>query len=142
MIRIHAEAEVARPPTDVSRFLADVANDAKWQKDIVHLALLEGKPGAVGATYERVQVTMGKNVKTTTKVAEHDAGKRVVLQADGKVIQYEVVYELAPSGRGTKVTVRLEGEMKGFASMFEGAAQEQLERDLPAGLAKVGAAMA
>ena len=121
---------VARSPQEVSGFLADVANDPKWQKDIVHVKLIEGAPGKKGAKYERVQVVAGRNIKTVNELVEVSPS-RVAFRAAGKVIEYLLEYALSGKASMTDVTMKMEGEMLGFASMFEGMAAEELGKAVP-----------
>ena len=141
MIRLQAKITISRPAKDVSAFLADASNETQWQKDIVHLQLLEGTAGASGAKYERVQVVGGRNIKTVNEVVDAAPGKHVAFKASGKVIEYRLDYLLKPLTAGTEVELRLEGEMLGFASMFEGLAAEALEKNLPANLRRLKAAL-
>jgi polyketide cyclase/dehydrase/lipid transport protein len=137
MFRLQGRISVSRAPKEVSSFLADAANERKWQKDIVHLELLEGRPGSPGAKYERVQVVGGRNIKTVNEVVDAAPGKHVAFKAAGKVIEYRLDYLLKPVGAGTEVELRLEGEMLGFAAMFEGLASEALEKDVPTNLQRL-----
>lgn len=114
----------------MSEFLADVANEPKWQKDIVHVKLVEGQAGRKGAKYERVQVVAGRNIKTINELVEASPS-RVAFQAAGKVIEYGLEYALAEKGSSTEVSMKMEGEMLGFASMFEGVAADELGARVP-----------
>ena len=131
MFRLSGKTTILGAPEAASSFLADVGNEPKWQNDIVHLQLLEGQAGKVGSRYERVQVVAGKNIKTVNELVEHEPGKRVVFRAVGKVIEYKVEFVLAGRGTSTDVEMKLEGEMLGFASMFEGMASDELRDAIP-----------
>lgn len=141
MMRLQGKVTIARSPKDVSAFLADAKNETKWQKDIVHLELLEGKAGMAGAQYERVQVIGGRNIKTVNEVVDAVPGKHVGFHAKGKVIEYRLDYLLKASPPGTEVELRLEGEMLGFAAMFEGIASEALAKDVPKNLERLRAVL-
>jgi len=141
MFRLQGRIPVERPPADVSAFLSNVANEKSWQGDIVHVELLEGEPGTSGAKWERVQVVSGRNIKTTTQLVDVTPGKHVAYQAKGKAIEYRVDYMLKPETRGTEVEMRFEGEMLGFAAMFESMAAEALEKSLPESLTRLKRAL-
>lgn len=141
MIRLQGKISIQRPPKDVSAFLADAANERRWQKDVVHLELLEGQAGASGAKYERVQVVGGRNIKTVNEVVDAAPGKHVAFKATGKAIEYRLDYLLKPVPSGTEVELRLEGEMLGFAAMFEGMASEALAKEVPANLERLKATL-
>jgi carbon monoxide dehydrogenase subunit G len=141
MFRLAGQASIRRKPADVSAFLADVANESKWQKDIVHVQLVGGKVGAKGAQYERVQVVGGRNIKTVNELVELDAGNRVVFQAKGKVIEYRLEHALTGKGEVTELKMSLEGEMLGFASMFEGIAADELKAAIPKDMERLKAAL-
>lgn len=137
MIRLSGKARIACKPADLSRFLADVANEPKWQKDLVHVQLVGGKPGEAGAKYERVQVVGGRNIKTVNELVEITEGKRVLFRAAGKVIHYTLEYALAGKGNETELEMKFDGEMLGFASMFEGVAAEELREAVPGNLERL-----
>ncbi|MBI2078461.1 MAG: SRPBCC family protein [Euryarchaeota archaeon] len=141
MIRLSGKAAIPRKPTEVSSFLADVANEPNWQKDIVHVALVEGKAGTKGARYERVQVVAGRNIKTVNELVDLVPGRRVVFKAAGKVIEYRLEYELSGTSK-TELEMRMEGEMLGFASMFEGMAAEELGAAVPEDLRRLAKVLA
>lgn len=137
MFRLAGKVSIPRAAKDVSAFLADPANEPKWQKDIVHVALVEGKAGAPGAKHERVQVVGGRNIKTVNELVETSPGKKIVFKAEGKVIEYRLEYGLAGKGDATDVEMKIEGEMLGFAAMFEGMASEALAKEIPANLERL-----
>ncbi|HEX9816539.1 MAG TPA: SRPBCC family protein [Candidatus Thermoplasmatota archaeon] len=126
MFRLSGKAKVGRKPADVSAFLADVANEPKWQKEIIHVQLTAGIAGTPGAKHERVQVVGGRNIKTVNELTEHVPGERVVYRAAGKVIEYTLEYVVTGSGPSSDVEMKFEGEMLGFAGMFEGIAADEL----------------
>ena len=131
MIRLKSSTMIQRPAKDVTAYVADVENDKAWATGVVHAARTEGKAGQVGAKYERVLEAMGRNIKMVVEVAAHEPGKQVELKGTGKVLEAKIVYRCAPSGSATKLDVEFEGEMLGFASMFEGVVAEHLEAQLP-----------
>lgn len=141
MIRLSGKGSIACTPAEVAAFLADVSNEPKWQRDIVHVKLVEGTPGKAGAKWERVQVVGGRNIKTITELAEVAPGRRVAFKAAGKVIEYTLTFTVAPSGAGTDLEMKLEGEMLGFASMFEGMAADELGAAIPEDLGRLAKAL-
>lgn len=132
MFRLSGKATIPCNASDVSAFLADVGNEPKWQKDIVHVQLTSGTAGKPGAKYERVQLVGGRNIKTENELVEHTVGQRVVFKGAGKVIQYTLEYAVAEAGSSSDVEMKFEGEMVGFAAMFEGIAADELRAAIPA----------
>lgn len=131
MFRLSGKATINGKPADVSAFLADVANEPKWQQEIIHVQLTAGVAGKPGAKHERVQVVGGRNIKTVNELTEHVPGARVVFKAAGKVIEYTLEYVVRGDGPGCDVEMRFEGEMLGFAGMFEGIAADELRGAIP-----------
>jgi carbon monoxide dehydrogenase subunit G len=136
MIRARAEVDVLRPAAEVASFLADPVNDARWQKGILKVDLVEGTRGAVGATYDRVQEAMGRPVKTVHELTANSPD-RVSFHSKGKVIDLRLTYALTVNGGGTRVAAEVEGEMLGFAAMFEGMVNEALQKDLARNLERL-----
>lgn len=140
VFRLNGKVTIPRPAKDVLAFLANVENEKKWQKDIVHIELVGGKAASKGAQYERVQLVGGRNIKTVNEITDMAPGQ-LTFQGKGKVIEYKLVYKLGSSGASTNVEMELEGEMLGFASMFEGIAADELRNQIPENLERLKAAM-
>jgi hypothetical protein len=132
VFRLSGKTTLAASAESVSAFLADVSNESQWQKDIVHVERLEGEAGRRGAKFERVQLVGGRNIKTVNELVEHVPGQRVAYKGAGKVIQYALEYRLHKQGQTTALEMSFEGEMLGFAAMFEGIAAEELRDAIPA----------
>ncbi len=139
--KIDGTVEIRRPLRDVGDFLAAPENDAKWQKGVVHLVRTGGDTGTVGATYERVQETMGRKIKSVQELVEHQPGRRIVFTTKGKMVELRSVYALADSTGGTRAQWTVEGELLGFAAMFEGVVAEELGRDVPKNLERLKSAL-
>lgn len=138
MFRVQGKIDVDRPAPVVAAFLAAHENDAEWQKGVVGVRLVSGQAAAVGAKFERTQRIMGRELKSTSELVEVQDGRRVAYRTTAKILEYRTEYDLAPLGPDrTMVQMRIEGELMGFAAMFEGMAGEQLEKDVPEGLTKL-----
>lgn len=141
MFSVQATTTIARPAKEVSAFLADPTNEKTWQRDIIHVERVGGSAGVVGATHERVQLVGGRNIKATMELVRHDPGAAVAFQGKGKVIELKVAHTLKPAGKGTALEMKIEGEMLGFASMFESMAAEELQKIVDEAMPKLKAAL-
>ena len=130
---MHAEltVEIARTPEEVFDYLTDVSNLPSWQSG-VHSASLEGSPG-VGAKVVESRHMLGRELRTTLEVDAYDRPRLFTLRALDSPVPFSVSHELEPSGKGTLLTVRGEGDagmLPGFAAgIVARRAEKQFRKD-------------
>lgn len=138
MFRHTAQTTVNKSPAEVTAFLANASNEKAWQNGIVHLELVSGEPGTAGAKWDRVQELGGRKIKTTHTLAEVKEGQRVAYESEGKIVKLRFSYDVKPGDGGASVEGQIEGELLGFAAMFESMASEALQEHWPTALNRLG----
>src|SRR3954470_2421978 len=110
--------DIARPPEEVSAFIADPANLSRWQGAEEVEQLTDG-PVRAGTRFREVHKVMGRRRVEVTEVVEYDPGRvfhiRVVEgpPVDGR-------WEFEPSATGTRVTLTPIAHLSGRAAIANG----------------------
>ena len=73
---------------------------------------------------------MGQEMKSTLEVTAFETNARWAARVIKGPVPYEVTATFEPSGAGTKMTTRVDGEPKGFFKVAEGMLKGQLEKSL------------
>jgi uncharacterized protein YndB with AHSA1/START domain len=98
--------EIARPPEDVFRYLADVSNLPEWQAS-ARSAEAEGSVRKGTRIRER-RTFMGRDVKTELEVTAYELPSRFDVKSRGGPVSYVVRHTLKPLGSGTRLHVEVE----------------------------------
>jgi carbon monoxide dehydrogenase subunit G len=132
-VRAELTIEIARTPEEVFAYLTDVANLTEWQSG-VHSAEIEGggEPRA-GARIVESRHLLGRELRTTLEIAEHEPPRLFVLRALDSPVPFGVRHELEAFGDGTRLTVVGEGDaglLPGFAAgIMARRAEKQFRKD-------------
>jgi len=134
MVHIEAGIVINRLLDDVFAFVADPANDVRWNEPIVSTELLTPGVIGVGCRFQHTVRFVGKQFETTGEVIDYVPNVRACVRAVGGPLDSTGCREFAAVDGGTRLTVRLDGVAKGILRFGEAiaakAAQRQLEQDL------------
>jgi len=129
MIQVQKSVLINKPVAEVFEFVANSDNTTKWQGG-VEAIIPEGPPGVVGSQYTEVRRFMGQEMKSRLEITAFDQNARWAAKVISGPVPYEVTATFEPSGAGTQMTTRVEGEPKGFFKIAEGMLKSQLEKSL------------
>ena len=129
MIQVEKSVVINKPVAEVFEFVVNNDNTTKWQGG-VEAVILEGPPDVVGSRYTEVRRFMGQEMKSKMEITAFEPNNRWAARVITGPVPYEVTATFEPSGAGTKMTTRVEGEPKGFFKMAEGMLKGQLEKSL------------
>jgi carbon monoxide dehydrogenase subunit G len=122
-VRAELTIEIARTPEDVFSYLTDVSNLPAWQSGVQHATLRDGR-------IEESRSLLGRELHTTLEIVERDEPRLFVLRALESPVPFTVRHELEPAAGGTRLTVRAEGKVPGFAAgLLARHAERQFRRD-------------
>jgi hypothetical protein len=109
-------------------------NEPQWIGGIRSSRSLTPLPVGVGSEVERIASFLGKQFSYVLRADEFDPGHHVVMSTLRGPFPMRVTYRFEPSGAGTRVTNRVEGETAGFyrlaGPLMERAVRGSLRRDL------------
>jgi uncharacterized membrane protein len=129
MIKVEKSVIINKPVSVVFAYVSDGANAPKWQGG-VDSVILEGPAGVVGAKYTEVRKFMGQEMKSRLEVTAFEPDSKFSAKVIKGPVPFEVTVIFEPSGDGTRLTTKVEGEPTGFFKVAEGLFRGQLEKSL------------
>jgi uncharacterized protein YndB with AHSA1/START domain len=109
---------LAASPESVFDFVADVANQATWNKDVSNLVQLTDGPPQVGTKMTGEFNRLGR---IDTEITVFERPSRLVLSSTGAQADMTLDFRFVPDGEGTQMTVSGEVSLKGGLRFMEGA---------------------
>ena len=112
----HADHSVviARPVSEVYRYIADGTTAPSWRKTCLDIKLVSGAPGTVGARYEQGLRGPGGRIPGDYEITDAVPDRILAFQVIAGPARPRGRYEFAPDGTGTRVTFSLDWEPKGI----------------------------
>jgi uncharacterized membrane protein len=129
MIKVEKSVIIDKPVAAVFAYATDGANAPKWQGG-VDSVILEGPAGVVGTKYTEVRKFMGQEMKSALEVTAFEPDSKFSAKVIKGPVPYEVTVMFEPSGAGTKMTTKVEGEPTGLFKVAESLFRGQLEKSL------------
>lgn len=127
MIKIERSIVIDRPVDEVFALVTDGSKASGWQRG---LEAVEGRTDLVGSQYTEVRKLMGKEMKSTMEVSTYEPDSRWVTRVVKGPVPFEVTVTFEPSGGGTRMTTRIDGQPTGFFKVAEGMFRNQLEKSI------------
>ncbi len=102
--------EIDRPADEVFAFLADMANNPRWQKGQRRCDWTSPPPLAVGSTYDQQARFLGRTIASSFEVTELEPGRRLRIETVGGTMPIDVTRTVEPlSDERSRVTARVRG---------------------------------
>ncbi|MGW0023338.1 SRPBCC family protein [Rhodococcus sp. NPDC003383] len=139
--RIALSRSIAAPPSAVWRVLTDIDDAARTLSGVTGIERLDATGYEVGTRWRETRVMFGKSATEEMRVAEVEPERRTVVTAESGGTTYRTVFELAPRGDGTELSVEFSGAtespglftrimMTVFGPLAMRATSKALQRDL------------
>jgi hypothetical protein len=110
-VELAATRIVRRPAAAVFDFVADSANNPKWQKGMQSCVWTSLPPTSVGSTYEQEARFMGRQVKTSFRVEHFEPGRSITIASTSGSFPITVRRSVEPIDDATsRVTAAISGE--------------------------------
>jgi uncharacterized protein YndB with AHSA1/START domain len=113
--------EINAPVEKVFAFSTDFRNNSKWQDGVIETTQTPDGPTQVGTKVKDVRTFLGQKMDSTFEVTEFEPNKKVAFKSTSGPIQFMFMQSFESTGSGTKVSVHVEMEAKGFFKLAEGA---------------------
>jgi len=114
-MQLSATRTVHRPAGEVFAFVADSANNPKWQKGMKLCVWTSLPPISVGSTYEQQAQFLGRTVVTSFRVEEYDEGRAITIASTSGSFPITVRRSVEPIDEATsQVTAAIHGDPGGF----------------------------
>ena len=129
--------DVAVPPPEAYRYIADFTTVPEWDPGMAESRLVEGDGSRTGAVYDVVAIFRGTHVPFRYRIAEAEEGRRLLFEGEGAKARSSDEIVLEPAGSGTRLTYRADLRMKGpyrLAEPFLRGTFERMGTEAMAGL--------
>lgn len=120
--------EINAPVEKVFAFSTDFRNNSKWQDGVIETTQTPDGPTQVGTKVRDVRTFLGQKMDSTFEVTEFEQDKKVAFKSTSGPIQFMFAQTFESTGSGTKVSVHVEMEAKGFFKLAEGALGNNLKK--------------
>ena len=108
--------DIDRPADEVFAYLDEVEHNPEWLAGMQSARWTTEPPRGVGSRYEQVARFLGKEIRTTFEVVDHQPGRRVTIRSlEGSSFPLTVTRVVDPLGPGRcRVTETVESDPSGF----------------------------
>lgn len=103
MIEVTASVSINRSAEDVFEFLADMANNPRWQQGMRSCTWTSEPPLALGSTYDQEASFLGKKIVSSFEVVEFEPGTRIRIRTTGGSMPIDVTRTVTDRPAGTSV---------------------------------------
>lgn len=134
MFSVERDIFINRPVRDVFAFVADPANDAKWQDDVILSEQASDGPLAVEATIRFVQRFMGQEMDINGEIIVYDPPNKICFKSTSGPIEIESCTTCVAQDGGTHLTLNAQGEPGGFFKVAEALVGRQLNKTFESNL--------
>jgi len=123
---------IARSADEVFEFFSDATNTPLWQKGMVSCRWTSELPIGLGSTYEQHARFMGRDVRTTFVVTDHEPGDRIVIKSVESTFPIEVERRVGSTGQGSCQVSALigGGPERGLAKLLEPLVSRMAQRSV------------
>jgi hypothetical protein len=136
MITVEKSIIIHKPLKEVFDINAKSETYRAMSPDVIEV-IEHGPRNTVGSSWTEVRKFLGQEMRTTTEVVAYEPYKRATYKVIKGPVPYEtnIIYEEVEGG--TKYTIKLSGEPKGFFKLAEGAVAAQIGKTLEEGNKKL-----
>lgn len=112
-VKTDASVTIDCAPEAVFAVLTDVAHHPDWSRGAGAVQDLSDTPARLGTTWTQITKLMGKEIVARGEVDVYEANRRFGTLID-KPFPGKMLWQVAPDGSGSKVTIDAEFEPAGF----------------------------
>lgn len=133
-MNLYATRVIDRPADEVFAFVSDAANNPKWQRGQRSCVWTSPSPIGVGSTYEQEARFLGRTIRTSFEVTDHEPGRSITIRSTGGSFPIQVRRSVEPVGPArARVTAEISGEPGRFfrlaAPVVRRLAQRSVDHD-------------
>jgi uncharacterized membrane protein len=122
--------EIDRPADEVFAYVADFANNPRWQGGMQSCRWTSDETAAVGATYVQEAKFLGRRIETHFRVTEYEPGRRVSIESTVSTFPIQVTRTVEPlSATRCRVTAHVRGQPTGVLALMSGLVKRSIRAD-------------
>ncbi len=134
MVRFNVGIVIQRPVENVFSFVSHGENATMWHSAVRQVRKTTEASEGVGTGYWMSRELPRGRVENTLRVVEYERNKMYAIQVTSGPTPLRYRYEFEPEGRGTRVSLSVEGELGGVADLFPSFASIAVRRGVEANL--------
>jgi uncharacterized membrane protein len=132
-VDLAATATIARPADEVFAFVADAANNPRWQQGMRSCAWTSPPPIGVGSTYRQEATFLGRPVVTEFAVVAHEPGRSITIQSTSGPFPIRVTRSVTPIDASTcQVDAQISGDPGRFFRLAAPVVERMAQRSVTA----------
>jgi uncharacterized protein YndB with AHSA1/START domain len=132
-MRLSAERSIPRPAAEVFEFLADAANNPRWQKGMRRCEWTTPPPTGIGSVYEQEAKFAGRSIISRFEVTTFEPGRSITIETVESTFPISVTRTVEPTSDGCRVTAAISGGPGGvflvLAPLLRWMAQRSVDAD-------------
>ena len=136
-MQTRASTLIMRPADVVFGFIAETANDRRWQS---YLTASRGRATAPGDRIFQTYSYQGKSKTVELEVAEYQPPERLTY-AIREPARARISFQCRPEGGGTRVSMSMSATVSGPAALFGGRIQSEADKLVRANLERLKRAL-
>ena len=138
-VDVQVETTIARPTSEVSAYAGDPSNAPEWYANITSVRWQTSPPVAVGSRVDFVAQFLGRRIAYTYEVFELVPGARLVMRTAEGPFPMSTTYTWETVEAGTRMTLRNQGDPRGFARLTRPMIERAMRRATTKDLARLKA---
>ncbi len=128
-VDVVCSVEIGRPADVVFAFVADFANNPRWQGGM-DSCRWTSKARGVGATYAQVAHFLGKTIETHFEVTALEPGHSISIESTVSTFPIQVTRTVEPLGpERARVTAHVRGQPTGLMKLFSPLVGRAVRKD-------------
>lgn len=137
MVDVEVQAVFSSSVEAVSSYACDPSHAPTWYVNIQSVEWLTAPPVQVGSQMAFVAHFLGRRLAYTYEVTELVPGERMVMRTAEGPFPMQTTYVFASEGTGSRMTLRNQGEPKGFSRLMAPLMARMMRRAMTRDLAKL-----
>ena len=131
MLEVSVSADIDRPADEVFAYIADMANNPKWQQGQQACTWTSDPPLRLGSTYDQTATFLGKTIVSSFEVVEFDEGSTIRIRTTESTMPIDVTRQVvAREEGGSTVTAVVRGDATGLFRLAEPALKPLVRRSV------------
>lgn len=137
MVDVEVQAVFSSSVEAVSSYACDPSHAPTWYVNIQSVEWLTAPPVQVGSQMAFVAHFLGRRLAYTYEVTELVPGERMVMRTAEGPFPMQTTYVFVAEGTGSRMTLRNQGEPKGFSRLMAPLMARMMRRAMTKDLAKL-----
>lgn len=133
MIELEVTTHIEAPVEAVFAYSANNENDPTWMDEVKKVEKTSEEPIGVGSTFNNYVDFMGRTINDSHEVIEYEPNKKMTIVQKTGPIPFKATYLYQPDNGGTRFTMQIEAETKGFfriaSPLIRSQYKSQLEKN-------------